>query len=239
MSEEKKEEDTKATDTKAENTETSETEKPVESSKEKKEKKTTKPKKKSSKSGMTATELAALADAEASTALARSKAAKEAAEKALDEEYKEAAKEAVVAKVSDSFTNKRFQEQIFRREMGEPEFFLRKHELAPPRPILTPEEEAEISRQVEIPIDHTPKYNPEHMLSPEYQGISNYETGVASFKDELEEKLARLQKDPNASQQELRQAEEDLKTVDYLFENYNLGMNVFRTAKGGRNKLEK
>ena len=237
MSEEKKE-DTKAAETEAENTETSETEKPVESSEEKKVKKT-KPKKKSSKSGMTATELAALADAEASTAMARSKAAKEAAEKALDEEYKEAAKEAVVAKLSDSFTNKRFQDQIFRREMGEPEFFLRKHELAPPRPILTPEEEAEISRRVEIPTDQTPKYTPELILSPEYQGESNYETGVASFKDEIEEKLANLQKDPNASQQELHQAEEDLKTMDYLLENYNLGMNVFRTAKGGRNKLDK
>ena len=188
---------------------------------------------------MTASELAALADAEASAALARSKAAKEAAEKALDEEYKAAAKEVVVAKVSDSFTNKRFQEQIFRREMDEPEFFLLKHELVPPRPILTPEEEAEISMRVEIPTDQTPKYVPELMLSPEYQGTSNYETGVASFRDEIEEKLAKLQKDPNASKQELYQAEEDLKTVDYLFENFNLGMNVFRTAKGGRNKFDK
>ena len=238
MSEEKKEEDTKATESTSENSESSETEKSVESSKPKKETKT-KAKKKSSKSGMTATELAALADAETSTAMARSKAAKEAAEKALDEEYKEAAKEAVIAKVSNSFTNKRFQEQIFRREMGEPEFFLRKHELAPPRPILTAEEEEEISRRVEIPMDQTPKYIPEHMLSPEFHGASNYESGVASFRDEIEERIAKLQKDPEASQQELRQAEEDIKTIDYLFENYNLGMNVFRTAKGGRNKFDK
>ncbi len=238
MSEEKKEEDTKATESMSENSESSETEKLVESSKPKKETKK-RAKKKSSKSGMTAPELAALADAEASTAMARSKAAKEAVEKALDEEYKEAAKEAVVAKVSDSFTNKRFQEQIFRREMGEPEFFLRKHELAPPRPILTAEEEEEISRRVEIPMDQTPKYVPELMLSPEYHGTSNYESGVASFRDEIEERLAKLQKDPDASKQEIRQAEEDLKTIDYLFENYNLGMNVFRTAKGGRNKFDK
>ena len=239
MSEDKKEDDSKAPETKAEDSETSKTEKPVESSDTKKEKKPRKTRKKSSKSGMTASELAALADAEASAAMARSKAAKEAAEKALDEEYKAAAKEVVVAKVSDSFTNKRFQEQIFRREMSEPEFFLRKHELVPPRPILTPEEEAEISMRVEIPTDQTPKYNPELMLSPEYQGTSNYETGVASFRDEIEEKLAKLQKDPNANQQELHQAEEDLKTVDYLFENFNLGMNVFRTAKGGRSKIDK
>jgi colicin import membrane protein len=239
MSEGKKEDDNKSPETKVENTEISETETAKASSKTKKEKTTRKTKKKSSKSGMTASELAAIADAEAATAMARSKAAKEVAEKALDEEYQQAAKEVVLAKVSDSFTNKRIKDQIFRREMGEPEFFLRKHELAPPRPILTQEEEEEISRRVEIPTDQTPKYVPELMLSPEYQGISNYETGVASFRDEIEEKLAKLQKDPDANQKELHQAEEDLKTVDYLFENFNLGMNVFRTAKGGRNKFDK
>jgi hypothetical protein len=238
MSEEKKE-DSSAPETKVENTAASETEVPVKSSEIKEEKKTSKIKKNSSKSGMTASELAAIADTETNAAMARSKAAKEVAEKALDEEYKEAAKEVVVAKVSNSFTNKRLSEQIFRREMGEPEFFLRKHELAPPRPIPTAEEEEEISRRVEIPIDQTPKYVPELMLSPEFHGRSNYESGVASFRDEIEEKLAKLQNDPNASKQELHQAEEDLKTMDNLFENFNLGMNVFRTAKGGRNKFDK
>ena len=157
----------------------------------------------------------------------------------MEEEYQAAAKEVIIEKLSDSFTNKRFQEQIFRREMGEPEFFLRKHELAPPRHILTPEEMDEISRRVEIPTDQTPKYIPEHVLSPEYHGASNYESGIESFRDEIEEKLAKLQKDPNASKQQVNQAKEDLKTIDYLFENYNLGMNVFRTAKGGRNKITK
>jgi len=237
MSEEKKEDSTP--ETKVENTGTSETDTPVESSEIKEEKKTSKAKKKSSKSGMTASELAAIAETEANAAMARSKAAKETAEKALDEEYKEAAKEAVVAKVSNSFTNKRLSEQIFRREMGEPEFFLRKHELAPPRPIPTAEEEEAISRRVEIPTDQTPKYVPELMLSPEFHGRSNYESGVASFRDEIEEKLAKLQNDPNASEQEIHQTKEDLKTMDCLFENFNLGMNVFRTAKGGRNKFDK
>ncbi len=235
MSEEKKEDTNEAPETKtAETSETTNTEK-AESPEEKGEEKTTE----SKNSGITASELAAIAEAEAAAASARSRAAKEAAEKALEEEYKEAAKEAVIEKVSDSFTNKRFVEQIFRREMGEPEFFLRKDQLAPPRPILSPEEQDEISRRVEIPTDQTPKYDPQHMLSPEYHGESNYETGIGSFRDEIEERLAKLQKDPNASKQELHQAEEDLKTVDYLFENYNLGMNVFRTAKGGRSKLGK
>jgi len=235
MSEDKKE-DTSISESKAE---PSETETLEESSEVKEEKEAPKAETKSSKSGMTASELAAIAETESAAAMARSKAAKEAAEKALDDEYKEAAKEAVATKVLDSFTNKRLSEQIFRREMGEPEFFLRKHELAPPRPILTAEEETEISRRVEIPTDQTPKYEPELMLSPEYHGMSNYENGVASFRDEIEAKLAKLQKDPEASKQELHQAEKDLKTMDYLFENFNLGMNVFRTAKGGRNKFDK
>ncbi len=235
MSEDKKE-DSSITETKVENTET---EAPVESSETKEEKKTPKISKKSPKSGMTASELAAIAETESTAAMARSKTAKEVAEKALDAEYKEAAKSVVVAKPTNSFTNKRLSEQIFRREMGEPEFFLRKHELAPPRPILTAEQEEAISRKVEIPTDHTPKYIPQHMLSPEYHGTSNYENGITSFRSEIEEKLARLQNDPNANQQELHQAVEDLKTIDNLYENYNLGMNVFRTAKGGRNKVDK
>lgn len=237
MSEDKKEDTSKAPKTKeAETSETSKTETKPKSTKTKKEKKTSS---KSSKSGVTATQLAAIAETEASVATARSKAAKEAADKALDEEYAAAAKEAVIAKVSDSFTNKRFTDQIFRREMGEPEFFLHKHELAPPRPILTSEEQEEISRLVEIPSDQTPKYEPQLMLSPEFHGASSYESGINSFRDELEEKLAKLLHDPDANQKQIHQAKEDLKTIDNLFENYNLGMNVFRTAKGGRSKFDK
>jgi len=232
MSEDKKEDTNAVSDTKIEKTN-----EPTETKAESSTSEVKSPSK--NKSGMTASELAAIAEAEAEAAAARSRAAKDAAEKALEEEYKAAAKEAIIEKISDAFTNKRFQEQIFRREMGEPEFFLRKHELAPPRHILTPEEQEEISRRVEIPTDQTPKYNPQHMLSPEYHGASNYESGIESFRDELEEKLAKLQKDPNASKQQIHQAEEDLKTIDYLFENYHLGMNVFRTAKGGRSKIDK
>jgi len=233
MSEDKKKADSKSSkpvqkDTKSSKKETSD-----------KTSKTNEEKPKPSELGITASELADVAEAEARSALARSKAAKEAAEKALEEEYQQAAKEAVATKISSSFTNQRFSDQIFRREMGEPEFFLRKHELAPPRPILTPEEEEEISRRVEIPQDQTPKYTPENMLSPEYHGESNYESGIASVRDEIERTLAKLQKDPDSSEQEILQKIEDLKTIDNLFENYNLGMNVFRTAKGGRNKFDK
>ncbi|MEM3007545.1 MAG: hypothetical protein QXY15_05740 [Candidatus Nitrosotenuis sp.] len=82
-----------------------------------------------------------------------------------------------------------------------------------------------------------PPYKPEHILSPEYQGMSNYEVGIAELVREKMERLERLKRDPEASQLEIRQAEEDLKTLDYLYENYHIGMNVFRTAKGGRDKI--
>ena len=94
--------------------------------------------------------------------------AAEAAAKAEAEKEYEAAKAAVKAalKAAESFTNKYRQERIFRREMGEPEFFHSKKDLVPPRPVLTEEEEEEISRKVEIPTDQTPPYKPEHILSP-------------------------------------------------------------------------
>lgn len=101
----------------------------------------------------------------------------------------------------------------------------------------TPEEIEEISKRVETFTNQTPQYNPKHVLSPEYSGTSNYEQGIIIVRKETEEKLARLRNDPDASEQQIRQAEEDLKTLDHLYENYHIGMNVFRTAHGGREKL--
>lgn len=101
----------------------------------------------------------------------------------------------------------------------------------------TPEEIEEIAKRVETFTNETPEYNPKHILSPEYSGTSNYEQGINVVRKETEEKLARLRKDPDSSEQQIRQAEEDLKTLDHLYENYHLGMNVFRTAHGGREKL--
>jgi hypothetical protein len=82
-----------------------------------------------------------------------------------------------------------------------------------------------------------PPYTPTHVLSPEFEGTSNYEVGIAQIRKERLEKLEKLRADPEASQAQIKQAEEDLKTLDYLYENYHIGMNVFRTAKGGRDKL--
>ena len=134
------------------------------------------------------------------------------------------------------FTNKRKQERIFRREMGEPEFFLM-HK-GPVKPILTGDEIEKISRNVQIPKDQTPKYNPEHILSPEFSGGTNYESGIQDLVDETKLKLERLLNDPEANPQEIELTKLALKKLAYLFENYNLGMNVFRTAKGGREKIQ-
>ena len=103
----------------------------------------------------------------------------------------------------------------------------------------TPEEIAEISARVEQYEDNTPEYDPQHILSPEYRGTSSYEEGIRLVREETQEKLKVLQADPQASRQQLNQAVEDLKTLDHLYENFHIGMNVFRTAHGGRSKLRK
>lgn len=190
-----------------------------------------------SEKALTAAEVAAIAEAQAKAAAARLEAARSAVEAQAEKEYEEAAAQVVVSDSRDSYTHNRGSEQIFRREMGEPEFWLDKLGRAPKRIILSQDEEQEISRLVEIPTDQIPPYKPEHLLSPEYDGTSNYEIGIKKQKEEKQQRLVRLQNDPNASAQEINQVEEDLKTLDYLYENYNIGMNVFRTAKGGRSKL--
>ena len=169
---------------------------------------------------------------------AKEAAVKSAAEPAAQKEYEEAKKVvATVKAASASFTDKHNQERIFRREMGEPEFFLSKKELVPPRPVLSEDEQEEISRKVEIPTDQTPQYKPEFILSPEFGGRSNYESGLNELFEETRKKLSQLKNNPNAITDEIARTEQDLKYLDSLYENYYFGMNVFRTAKGGRAKI--
>ena len=179
----------------------------------------------------------AQAEAEVEAALAKAAAAKAVAEAAAEEEYKAIAAEvkATIAK-TPAFTNQRKGEEIFRREMGEPEFFLAKKDRFP-RPILTSEEQDELTRKVEIPTDNTPKYVPQHVLSPEFGGMSNYESGVEKFLEKTKQKLKKLKKDPNASKKDITTTQQELEYLESIYENYYIGMNVFRTAKGGRNKL--
>ena len=171
-------------------------------------------------------------------AVAKVEAAKAEAEAAAEEEYKAIAAEvkANTAKKSDH-TFKRKGEEIFRREMGEPEFFLDKKDRFL-RPILTQEQQESLTRKAEIPHDQTPAYVPEHVLSPEFAGVSNYERGVDSFLEELKQKIKKLKNDPNASEKEIRETEDEIIYLESLHENFYIGMNVFRTAKGGRDKVK-
>ena len=187
----------------------------------------------------TAIKAAEEAESAARAAIAKAEELKIAAEKAAEAEYKEIAKEVKSeAAKAPAYTFKRQGESIFRREMDEPEFFLSKKDRFPV-PILTAEQQEVLTRKAEIPVDNTPEYMPENMLSPEYGGVSNYESGVGNFLEETRQRLATLKKDPNATEKEINEAENDLTYLESLHENFYLGMNVFRTAKGGRNKSNK
>ena len=180
---------------------------------------------------------AAEAEAAAKAALEKAEELKAKAEKAAEAEYKAIAEEvkAEAAKAPD-YTFKRQGEEIFRRDMGEPEFWLDKKDRFPV-PILSQEQQDELTRKAEIPIDNTPQYNPEHILSPEFAGVSNYESGIGNFLEETRQRLAELKKNPEATEKEISAAEHDLAYLESLHENYYLGMNVFRTAKDGRRKI--
>ena len=182
-----------------------------------------------------ASEVAAKAEIAYEAAIEKVKAARAASVAAWKKEYEVIKAEAVETKETGQFSNKRKQDRIFRREMGEPEFFLM--DTDPVKPILTGGEIEEISRKVQIPKDQAPKYNPEHILSPEFSGTTNYESGITDLIEEAKQKLDKLLNDPKANQQEIELAELALKKLNYLYDNYNMGMNVFRTAKGGRDKI--
>ena len=190
-----------------------------------------------SEHAITAAEAVAIAEAAYTQSQAKLEEVREASEAAWAAEYEKAKASVVKSEASESFTDKRKRERIFRREMGEPEFFYNQQILAPPRPVLTQNEADEISRKVLIPTDQTPKYEPTNILSPEFFGASNYETGIDDLTEETKQKLERLKNDPDAIPADIERAEKDLKYMANLINNFNFGMNVFRTAKGGREKL--
>jgi colicin import membrane protein len=171
-------------------------------------------------------------------ALLKAEAAKAEAEAAAEEEYKAIAAEVKAeAAAKLDYTFKRQGEEIFRRDMGEPEFWLEKEDRFP-RPILSADEQESLTRIAEIPQDQTPAYVPEHVLSPEFSGVSNYERGVDSFLEEMKQKLKQLKSNPEATEKEIKETENKIIYLESLHENFYIGMNVFRTAKGGRDKIK-
>jgi len=170
-------------------------------------------------------------------AIAKAAATKEKAEDAAEAEYKAIADEVKEDEAKGpAHTFKRQGEEIFRREMGEPEFWLDKKDRFP-RPILSAEEQESITRKAEKFKDETPEYIPEHVLSPEFGGVSNYEHAVDEFLEETNQRLEKLKNDPEATKKQIKNAENDIIYLKSIHENFFIGMNVFRTAKGGRDKI--
>lgn len=63
---------------------------------------------------------------------------------------------------------------------------------------------------------------------------SEYEQNVGKLLTEKTERYDKLKNDPNVSKTELKSLLSEIETLESLYDNYNLGMNYFRRAKGGR-----
>ncbi|MFZ0184076.1 MAG: hypothetical protein WBV92_05460 [Nitrosotalea sp.] len=74
-------------------------------------------------------------------------------------------------------------------------------------------------------------------LDPAFHGESNYEVGLEDLLTENRNLVAKLEADPQTSQETLQSAREALQVVEGLWQNYHIGMNVFRNAKGGRDGI--
>jgi colicin import membrane protein len=66
---------------------------------------------------------------------------------------------------------------------------------------------------------------------------SKYELTLAKLFLEKKAKLDELLKDPERDKSRIEMLSTELETLASLMENYNLGMNVFRRAQGGRSGL--
>jgi len=74
-------------------------------------------------------------------------------------------------------------------------------------------------------------------LDPAFHGESNYEVGLEELLAQKREQLAKLQADPQTTKETLQLVKEELQTLETLWENYHIGMNVFRNAKGGHDGI--
>jgi hypothetical protein len=66
---------------------------------------------------------------------------------------------------------------------------------------------------------------------------SEYEQNVGKLLGKKKAKLEELMKNPEENRGEIAVLSTEVETLQSLFENYNLGMNVFRRAQGGRSGL--
>jgi len=63
---------------------------------------------------------------------------------------------------------------------------------------------------------------------------SEYEQNVGKLIVEKTEKYESMKNDPNVTKSELESLLSQIELLEALYENYNLGMNYFRRARGGR-----
>lgn len=66
---------------------------------------------------------------------------------------------------------------------------------------------------------------------------SEYERNVTRLIQAKLDELERLKKENNWENSKIHVLEDEIETLETLFENYNLGMNYFRRAQGGRSGL--
>jgi len=66
---------------------------------------------------------------------------------------------------------------------------------------------------------------------------SEYEHNVGKLLLEKRARLDTLKKNEDQNKYEIQSLVSEIDALESLFENYNLGMNVFRRAKGGRSGL--
>jgi hypothetical protein len=66
---------------------------------------------------------------------------------------------------------------------------------------------------------------------------SEYEQNVGKLLAEKSQKLEQIRKDNQYKKDEIEKLTTEIETLESLFENYNLGMNYFRRARGGRTGL--
>jgi colicin import membrane protein len=63
---------------------------------------------------------------------------------------------------------------------------------------------------------------------------SEYEQNVGKLLAEKIEKYELMKNDPSVSKIQLESLSSEIESLESLYDNYNLGMNYFRRARGGR-----
>ena len=75
------------------------------------------------------------------------------------------------------------------------------------------------------------------MATKPSQLASEYERNVGKLIEEKNLKLEQLKNSREISPTDIQKLQEEIESLQSLFDNYNLGMNYFRRARGGRSGL--